>query len=62
MAYPVELGEEYELEIVETTPNGEGVGKIKGFPVFVKNAPLGANVKVRVTKLEGGCADAQIAT
>jgi hypothetical protein len=35
---PVETGKEYEVDITETSPLGEGVARIKGFLVFVGKA------------------------
>jgi predicted RNA-binding protein with TRAM domain len=32
---PVETGKEYEVDITETSPQGEGIARIKGFLVFV---------------------------
>jgi predicted RNA-binding protein with TRAM domain len=42
------------------SPNGEGIAKIKGFPVFIGNAKLNTHVKVKITKIISGCADAEI--
>ena len=36
----MDIGEEYEVEIFDIAPNGEGVAKIKNYPVFVKDAKL----------------------
>jgi predicted RNA-binding protein with TRAM domain len=44
------------------SPNGEGIAKIKGFLVFIGNAKLNDHLKVKITHLESGCADAQIVT
>ncbi|MGD6850685.1 MAG: TRAM domain-containing protein [Candidatus Bathyarchaeia archaeon] len=56
------IGEEYEVTIFDVAPNGEGVAKIKNYPVFVKNAKLNERVKVRITYLAAGAADAEIVT
>jgi 23S rRNA (uracil1939-C5)-methyltransferase len=56
----MEIGEEYEVDVINMTPNGEGVGKIKSFPVFIKGAKLNEHVKVRITALIGGAADAEV--
>ncbi|MGD0645860.1 MAG: TRAM domain-containing protein [Candidatus Bathyarchaeia archaeon] len=58
--YPFEIGEEYEVDIVDMSPNGEGIAKIKGFPIFIGNAKLNEHLKIKITKLVSGCADAQI--
>ncbi len=54
------VGEEYEVSIFDVAPNGEGVAKIKNYPVFVKGAKLNERVKVRITSLTAGTADAEI--
>ncbi len=57
---PVELGKEYEVDIVEMSPNGEGIARIRGFLLFIGNAKLGDHVKVRIKRLDSVCADAEI--
>jgi predicted RNA-binding protein with TRAM domain len=57
---PVELGKEYEVDITETSPIGEGIARIKGFSIFIVNAKLGDHVKVKVNRLDSVCADAEI--
>jgi predicted RNA-binding protein with TRAM domain len=54
------VGEEYEVSIFDMAPNGEGVAMIKNYPVFVKNAKLNERVKVRITGLTAGSADAEV--
>lgn len=56
------VGEEYEVTIFDMAPNGEGVAMIKNYPVFVKNAKLNERVKVRITGLTAGSADAEVVT
>lgn len=56
----MEIGEEFEVDIFDIAPNGEGVAKIKGFPVFIKNAKLNEHVKIRITALISGAADAEL--
>ncbi len=53
------IGDEFEVEIFDVAPNGEGVAKIKNFPVFIKNAKLNEHVKIRITALISGAADAE---
>lgn len=49
---PVELGEEYEADIVEMSRRGDaGVAKIKGFVIFVSGAKPGDHVKFKITKV-----------
>jgi predicted RNA-binding protein with TRAM domain len=54
------IGDEFEVDIFDVAPNGEGVAKIKGFPVFIKNAKLNDHVKVRITALISGAVDAEL--
>jgi predicted RNA-binding protein with TRAM domain len=56
----MEIGKEYEVDVEAVSPNGEGVAKIKGFPVFIRYAKLNEHVKVRITNLASGCADAEL--
>ena len=48
---PVEVGKVYKIRIRGIAGNNEGVGLVDGFPVYVKNAPEGKEVKVRVIKI-----------
>jgi len=57
---PVETGKEYEVDITETSPQGEGIGRIRGFPVFVANAKPGDHVRVRITTSGPVAAGAEI--
>jgi predicted RNA-binding protein with TRAM domain len=57
---PVELGSEYDVEISQMSPNGEGMASFKGFWVFVRNVKLGEKVKVRITFLDSISADAEV--
>lgn len=54
------VGDEYEVSIFDVAPNGEGVANIKNYPVFVKNAKLNERLKVKITSLTAGAADAEI--
>jgi 23S rRNA (uracil1939-C5)-methyltransferase len=56
----MEIGDEFEVDIEDTSPNGEGIAKIKGFPVFISNAKPKERVKIKITSLSTGCVDAQI--
>ncbi len=57
----MDVGEEFEVDIFDVAPNVEGVAKIKGFPVFIKGAKLNEHVKIRITALVSGSADAELA-
>jgi predicted RNA-binding protein with TRAM domain len=34
---PVEVGKEYEVDITEISRQGDGIARVQGFVVFVKN-------------------------
>ena len=48
---PVEVGKEYELDVTEISRKGDGIARVQGFVIFVKNGKVGQKVKVRVTEL-----------
>ena len=48
---PVEVGKEYEVDVTEISRQGDGIARVEGFVVFVKNAKVGQKVKVRVTQV-----------
>jgi 23S rRNA (uridine2552-2'-O)-methyltransferase len=56
----MEIGDEFEVDIFDVAPNGEGVAKIKNFPVFIKGAKQNEHVKIRITALVAGTADAEL--
>ncbi len=57
---PVKVGEEYELDVVDVTPNGEGIAKVDGCPVFISGAKVGQHVKARICRLDAVSADAKL--
>jgi predicted RNA-binding protein with TRAM domain len=56
---PVEAGKEYEVDITEMSPNGEGVARIRGFIIFVPNSKVGDHGKIRVTNVDSMSAEAE---
>jgi predicted RNA-binding protein with TRAM domain len=58
----VEIGNEYEVDITEMTPNGAGIAIIKGFLILVDNTKIGDHVKVKITKTYRMNAEAEIVT
>ncbi len=48
---PVKVGEEYEVHIEAVGGKGDGVAKVKGFVLFVKDTKKGDYVKVKVTRV-----------
>jgi predicted RNA-binding protein with TRAM domain len=59
---PVETGKEYDVQITETSRQGDGIAKVQGFVIFVKNAKVGQNVKVKITNVGARFATAELAS
>jgi predicted RNA-binding protein with TRAM domain len=57
---PVEIGKEYDVEILETSRRGEGIARIKGLVCFVSNAKPGDHVRIRVTRISQRFAEAEV--
>jgi len=57
---PLEIGNEYEVDITEVTPNGAGITRIKGFLVLIDDTKLGDHLKVTITKTDQMNAEAEI--
>lgn len=58
---PVEAGKEYDLEITETSRQGDGIARVQGFVIFVKNAKVGQKVKAKITNVGARFATAELA-
>jgi 23S rRNA (uracil1939-C5)-methyltransferase len=58
MPAPVRTGEELEVRIDSLAYGGNGVGRYDGFVVFVRGGLPGDRVRVRVTKVKRGFAEA----
>ncbi len=48
---PVEVGKEYEVDITEISRQGDGIARVQGFVIFVKNGKVKQNVKVKVEQV-----------
>ena len=48
---PVEVGKEYEVDIIEISRKGDGIARVLGFVVFVENGKVGNKLKVKVTEV-----------
>ncbi len=57
--YPVELGEELEVDIKELSPKGEGMAKVQGLVIHVPNTKLGEHVKIKITQIREKTANAE---
>ena len=56
---PVEIGKEYDVEILETSRRGEGIARIKGLVCFIPNTKPGDHVKIRITRISRRFAEAE---
>ncbi|MGI0012461.1 MAG: TRAM domain-containing protein [Nitrososphaera sp.] len=59
---PVEAGKEYDVQITETSRKGDGIARVQGFVIFVKDGKVGQNIKIRVTNVGARFATAELAT
>jgi predicted RNA-binding protein with TRAM domain len=59
-AKPVEVGKEYDVQVTETSYKGDGVARVQGFVIFVKNGKTGENVRVKVNSVGSRFAIAEI--
>jgi len=50
-AKPVEVGKEYDVDITEISSQGDGIARLQGFVIFVKNGKVKQNVKVKVKQV-----------
>jgi predicted RNA-binding protein with TRAM domain len=57
---PVETGKEYDVHITETSRRGDGIARIQGFVIFVKNGQVGQNLKAKITQVGERFATAEI--
>jgi predicted RNA-binding protein with TRAM domain len=57
---PVETGKEYDVQITEISRKGEGIARIHGFVIFVKEGKVGQNAKIRITQVGNRFATAEI--
>jgi predicted RNA-binding protein with TRAM domain len=58
---PVEIGKEYTVDITDTGRTGDGVTKISGLVVFVKNAKAGRkNMKIKIISVGSRHAKAEV--
>jgi predicted RNA-binding protein with TRAM domain len=57
---PVGIGKEYDVQITERSDRGDGIARIQGFVVFVRNGKVGENVKIKVNSVSRKFAVAEI--
>jgi predicted RNA-binding protein with TRAM domain len=57
---PVEKGKEYDVQITEISRKGDGIARVQGFIIFVKNGQVGQSVKIKITEIGSTFATAEI--
>jgi predicted RNA-binding protein with TRAM domain len=57
---PVEVGKEYDVQITETSRQGDGIARVQGFVIFVKGGKVGQTSKIRVTNVGARFATAEL--
>ena len=57
---PVNVGEEYDVEVTETGSKGDGIARIKNFVVFIPGTSKGDKVKVKIKELRGRSAVGEV--
>jgi len=48
---PVNVGEEYDVEINEVGTRGDGIARVKNFVVFVANAKKGEKIRIKIKEV-----------
>lgn len=49
--YPVELGDELEVNITDISPKGDGMSRIQGYVIHVPDAKLRDRVKIKINRI-----------
>jgi predicted RNA-binding protein with TRAM domain len=58
---PVESGKEYTIDITDIGRTGDGIARIQGYVIFVKNAKTGdKNIKIKVNSVGDRFATAEV--
>ena len=60
MEIPVKKNEEYIVDIIDNGFEGEGIAKINGYTIFIKDAIKGEKVKILILKVTSSHAFAKI--
>jgi predicted RNA-binding protein with TRAM domain len=62
LSKPVEVGNEYDVEITDRGKSGttDGIAKIQGLVIFVKGGKVGNKVRVKITTIGERFAKAEI--
>lgn len=64
LSKPVEVGNEYDVEVSDRGKSGttDGIAKIQGLVIFVKDGRVGDKVKIKITAIGERFAKAEIVT
>ncbi len=57
---PVELGKEYDVDIVEKSRREDGIARIDNFVIFVKKGVVGEKVRIKIESVSQSFAIASI--
>jgi predicted RNA-binding protein with TRAM domain len=62
LSKPVEVGNEYDVEITDRGKSGttDGIAKIQGLVIFVKGGKVGNRVRVKITAIGERFAKAEL--
>ena len=61
LSRPVETGKEYTVDVTDTGRSGDGVARIEGLVIFVKNAKAGdKNIKIKINSVGDRFATAEV--
>jgi len=62
LSRPVEIGKEYTVDITDNGSAGDGIARIEGLIIFVKDAKAGyKSVKIKINSVKDNFATAEIA-
>jgi predicted RNA-binding protein with TRAM domain len=56
---PVKIGEEYEVDITETSQRGDGIARIEGLVVFVPGVKNGDHLRIKIARISRKFAEAE---
>jgi predicted RNA-binding protein with TRAM domain len=58
---PVETGKEYTVDVTDNGREGDGIARVNGLVIFVKNAKAGdKNIKIKVNSVGSRFANAEL--
>jgi predicted RNA-binding protein with TRAM domain len=57
---PIKIGEEYEVDIKETSQRGEGIARIEGLVIFVPKSKIGDHARIHITRISRKFAEANL--